>query len=349
MMKSRSFYCLWVFSVLFPYSMDLMSGNQIKESMLIDSFLQKQKKYLNGGTMELVSFYAQEAEDTHKGLIRNAILYKNPKARATVLVCHGFMCNKNDISFLRRYLFDRFHVMFFDFRAHGEKVDADQCCTFGKDEAYDVVGAVNYLKSRTDLHGLPRIAYGFSMGAVAAIQAQALDDTLFHAMILDCPYDKSENLIKQSLAKLKISFFGYTFDLPGRSLLEKYAFHPYVQSVLKTLLKSVANMDATGTNSFMYPLSPVDSIKQVTVPCFFIHCRNDEKVSIDSIKNVYSNAPGYKRLWITNGRRHFDSFLYNPDKYVYKVNRFITAVITGQWLKKQQAKIVADINDNRTL
>jgi esterase/lipase len=306
-------------------------------------YLDKQKKYLNGGILEPITFSSQKAYDTPgEKLMRNGLLYLNPKSQATVLICHGFMCDKFDIGFLRRTLFSDYNVMVFDFRAHGECVDEEQCCTFGRDEALDVKGAVDYLKTRTDLRTLPRIAYGFSMGAVAAIQAQAADTSLFKAMVLDCPFDSTKNVLKASIDKLNFNLFGYIIEFPGKKLLEKFAFNTYVQSFLKTLLKTVAQLDATATNTVIYPLNPVDSIKNISAPCFLIHCRNDEKVCVDAAWALFNNAQGYKRLWITNGRRHFDSVFYNPEKYVYKVNDFIKSVLNESLYKKNKAKIYSD-------
>jgi len=280
-------------------------------------------KYFDYGIMEEILFYAQHQSDSSRMIPRMGFLLTRPHALGTVLICHGFMCDKYDTAFIRT-MFPHYNVMTFDFRAHGEKIDNYQCCTFGRDEAYDVIAAVNYLKSRPDLQGLPRIVYGFSMGAVAAIQAQSSDATLFDLMVLDCPYDCSDNIIKKGLENFKINIFGYSFSLPGQSFLENYAYNPYVQSVLKVVLKTIAHMDATETNTYIYPIRPVESIKKITIPCFFIHCRNDEKVSVQAAKDIFENAAAsYKKLWITDGRRHFDSFFYNPEKYMYRVNRFI--------------------------
>jgi pimeloyl-ACP methyl ester carboxylesterase len=332
---------------LYAESIDMMA---IPGSSAMASY----KKYLNGASMEYVTFYTQHNERGLKAIVRSGILYKNPLARATILVCHGFMCNKFDVGFLRQILFPQFNVMMFDFRAHGENIEDDHCCTFGRDEAYDVLGAVAYIRSRKDIQHLPLIAYGFSMGAVAVIQAQGnfhavrnefnIPDKLFDAMILDCPYDTSENVLKRALENLKITILGYTFDLPGRSFLERYAFNSYVQSFLKMALRTVAHLDATQTNTYIYPVKPVDSIKNVNVPCFFIHCVHDEKVSVQAARNLYSSAAGYKRLWITQGRGHFDSFFYNPEKYVYKVQRFIDQLLFNQLKDKSiQEKIISDV------
>lgn len=319
------------------FSMD----QEMHEAM--SEFLTTQNKYIySEGSLERISFHSAKDSDSTETIMRDGFLLKRKNAKAIVFILNGFMCTKFDSAFLRAFLFPDFHVVTFDFRAHGENVDECQCCTFGRDEAHDVIAAVNYIKSRPDLKNLPRIAYGFSMGAVAAIEAQAANPDLFDMMILDCPYDRSKNVIKKGLENMQFSVCGYSFALPCRSFLEKYAFHPYIQSLLKTLLKTVASMDATTTNTYIYPVNPINSIKKITVPIQGIHCYNDEKVPVYAARNLFKNAAGYKRLWITAGRRHFDSFFYNPEKYAYKVKRFIKSVLDKSYLKKKQQKITED-------
>ena len=303
-------------------------------------------KTANGVVVEHVMLYPQEGHDSSKKIARNGVLVRNNDAKATILVCHGFMCDKYDVGMLRKiFKKKQFNVMTFDFRAHGQESNG-QYCTFGRDEALDVIAAAQFLRKHPDLEDKPLFAYGFSMGAVSAIEAQALESALFDAMILDCPFDSSEKVIKTGLEGLKGSIFGYEFDLPGKDLLQKYAFHPYVQALVKAVLKTVAQMDATGISTNFCPLYPAESVKKITVPLFFIHCKNDQKVSVDQVKRVYDGAAGYKRLWITNGRRHYDSFFYNPEKYTEQVRQFYNQVIDGDIDEMPQEMIVEDDEDD---
>ena len=309
-------------------------------------WLKQQEKYLSGARLEYVRFFALSGSESDRYIERKAVVLRRPYARAVVLICHGFMCDKLDALFLRT-IFDNCHVISFDFPAHGELVDDRQICTFGRNEAYTVIGAVDFIKSDQEFKDMPIIAYGFSMGAVASLRAQALsqidDKSLFAALILDCPYDRSDNVIKNALNKVKISIFGYTFSIPGISVLNSYIFSPYIQWFLKACLKTIANMDATQINTHIQPVSPEELIKNVTIPTFFIQCRNDDKIPLKAVKKVYKGAQGFKRLWITNGRRHFDSFFYNPEAYVYKINKFITSILSETFKKKLPAKIKEDV------
>lgn len=323
----------------------LQGGLGFKPSDLYGTILSKDESSIRGATVEYIALYPKKMEHSRERIMRKAVLVRPEGAKATVLISHGYMCTKEDIAFLRS-LFSDYNSMIFDMRAHGEDTDG-QYCTFGRDEAFDVMAAAKFLRNHPELKGQPLFVYGFSMGAVASIEAQAKDKTLFDGMILDCPFDATENIVKMGLDNLKFSFLGYEFSVPGKSFLQKYVFHPYVQSFVKTMLKAVAKMDTKSIKSFMYPLYPAESIKKVSVPLFFIHCKNDKKVTVAAVKRVYNNAASnYKKLWITNGRRHFDSYFYNPEAYKRRVNKFANKLVNGHLDKKNKNKILEDGEQN---
>ena len=317
------------------YSEDLI----IKESSSLHRSQGTHSKYARA-VIQPVTFYAQCSSMSNKMIARKGIIFKKPGARATVMLCHGFMCNKTDIRFLRM-LFQDYNVMIFDFRAHGEAKDG-QLCTFGHDELHDIIAAARLIKSDPELGKMPLIAYGFSMGAVSAINAQAYDTTLFDCAILDCPFDSTDAVLDRSIERLQMTVGGYTMGLPGRWLLKKYAYNYYVQSLLKFLLRTMANIDAGQVQTYMLPIDTVQAISKVTIPTLFIVCRNDEKAPPYAVRKVYEQAKGYKRLWITNGRFHCDSFFYNPEKYAHRVRRFLEKYLDGKFTIKAQEKIYQD-------
>jgi pimeloyl-ACP methyl ester carboxylesterase len=309
---------------------------------IVESFVPSSQ----GPVIEKVMLYSKLCSGSKKRLARSAMLTRYNNAEATILICHGFMCDRFDSGLLRA-LFPRgkFNFMTFDFRAHGDCAEG-QYCTLGRDEKYDVVAAARFLKEHRALAGKPVLVYGFSMGAVAAIEAQAKDGSLFDAMILDCPFESTENMLKRSLDNIKFSLFGYEFSLPGRSLLQRYAFHPYIQSLVKIVLKTIAQWDAKNIEVTAYPISPIESVKKISVPVFYILCKHDEKVSVDAIRSLYQGtASEYKQLWITNGRRHFDSYFYNPEEYTDRVRQFVLNHIKGMTKKSFKNEIIQDGND----
>ena len=330
-----------------------------------------------GGHEELITFFAREHADSDHMIARKALLIKRPGAQITALVFHGFMCDKYDVRFLSNALFGRalgylgqngdtgrlmiqdpdnmsesenmlrelrkapFNTLVIDFRAHGDAA-AGQCCSFGKNEMFDVIGAVDYVKSHPDLKNTVRVAYGFSMGAVASILAQAHDPTLFDMAIWDCPFDSTEKLLERMVDKLKISAFGYEIGVPGRSVLQKYVYNEYVQSILKFMLKTVAHLDTRCIDTCIMPINTVTAMKSIKIPVLIIGRKQDEKAPIEAVHRVYDAAQGYKSLWISNGRTHFDSYFFNPEKYIYIVRHFIQEVFDGSYKHQPQTHILED-------
>jgi hypothetical protein len=163
---------------------------------------------------------------------------------------------------------------------------------------------------------------------------------------LDCPFESTANVLKRSLDNMKFSLFGYEFPLPGRSLLQRYVFHPYIQSMLKIVLKTIAQWDPKHIEVTAYPISPMESVKKISVPVFYILCKHDEKVSIEAIKLLYQGtASEYKLLWITNGRRHFDSYFYNPELYTDRVRQFVVNHLKGITKKSSKTEIIQDSDE----
>ena len=130
-------------------------------------------------------------------LQRRGILVRRNHALGTVVICHGYLGCKKD-SLALKHLFPLYNVLVFDFRAHGDDRQG-QVSTIGRDEAFDVMAAVQIVKNDPVMSKKPIIGFGFSMGAVSAIQAQSIDDTLFDAMILDCPYDSTDDAMSRGL------------------------------------------------------------------------------------------------------------------------------------------------------
>ena len=291
--------------------------------------------------VEKVTIHAQKNRDGQEIIERKGLLYRNKNAKANIVMCHGFMCNKFDIGFVRALFGKEYNFLAYDFRAHGE-IAEDQVCTFGRDEALDVLAAAQFMKHHPNIGRLPLFAYGFSMGAVSIIEAQAKYPYLFKGLILDCPFDSVEKVLTRSINTLKFTFCGYQCYIPGRQLLHKYAFHPYVQATIKPLLKIAACLDRREIETFICEVKPEETIKEISVPCLFICCKNDEKVSKDAIKAVYNGAKGYKRLRLTNGRCHCDSFVYNPECYGKWLNSFMHAVLDGSFKRKPQQKIIEE-------
>ena len=303
------------------------------------------ERWRQRSTEEPVTFYSQFEDASNEHIARRGLLITRTDARATVLVMHGYTSSKIDMGILR-LLFSPYNLLLFDFRAHGEFIEG-QTSTLGCDEVYDVFAAVDFLRSHPGTKNLPLIAYGFSMGAVTAIEAQAHDPHLFSALVLDCPFDSTQALIKRGLdsffGKIHVPFLDITFDFPGRVFLEQHATDRFVQPFLLFLLRIFAGMDSSHVTTIPKQVNAVLSAHKINVPIFMIGCYADERVPVDAFVHIYQEFGGYKRLWITRGARHFGSLFNNPELYQQMVVNFIEKVLNDAINHEGVARVLIDI------
>lgn len=309
--------------------------------------LAKVKQQLAEIKHETVLFDVDQDQLSDKKFQRKGILVRRENAIGTILICHGYLGCKRDAIGLK-HLFPLYNVMVFDFRAHGELTDG-QLSTIGRDEALDVMGAAKFIKSDPAMQNKPVMVFGYSMGAVASIEAQSQDETLFDAMILDCPFDSTDNSMRRGLdEQMKISVFGKEMNLPGKELYLKNMYNEsgIAQFITSILFKQITNLDSKQVETKFVRVSPIDSIKKVTVPCLFIHCENDKKVPVAAVEGLYENKPGFKQLWITPGKKHFGSYNDHPEKYWYRVNKFLQTIATDKIDQVAQERIYDDRTTN---
>lgn len=330
------------------FLISLEPNNIIKEKIYVfnkEEWCQKQKKYfLKNSLFYPIIFKSKKKSDDNNELpiSRNGYVSINPQATANILLCHGFMTNKEDMSLLR-YFFQDYNVINFDFRAHGENI-SNQYCTLGHDEKYDVIGAVNYIKTDPNLKDLPIFVYGFSMGAVASILAVSENKNLFAGAIWDCPFESTKELSNLILDKLKLSFYGYNIDFPFKNIIKKYIYNYNAQFWIKLFFKFFSTMDGTKVNMIIKKISPLKALRNIRIPFFLIGCHNDDKVPVEAIKNMFyqHREDSFVRCWISPGRRHFDALFMSPEKYFGKIKKFIDEVLTGKVHNRVQKKIKID-------
>jgi pimeloyl-ACP methyl ester carboxylesterase len=299
----------------------------------ISSFKQDVEQFGNSVIqfkIEEVDFPVQKNKTSSETFIRKGLLITRPQALGTVIVCHGFTQSKQEAAFFRTF-FPHFNVFAFDFRAHGDLIEG-QYSTIGSEEIFDVKGAVDFVKNRPGLEGQPVIGFGFSMGAVSLIQAQAEYPDLFQSLILDSPFDSSTDCMSKSLDKmLTVNLFGQRYQIPGRTIIMKCLYSQKLQPAMRQIFRY-----ATGFRNFtktkFVPVHPVENATRITIPCFFITCEKDQKVPVGCVRRLYDTVhSNYKRLWITHGTRHCGSCINSPEFYAYRVNRFISDVLDKSW------------------
>jgi len=325
-----------------PSSIVVPLAIQADDPTHFDSYVKYLLSIKNGMSsikVEKVSFSVNKNGSSNQTFIRNGFLVTRPDALGTVIICHGYTQSKHE-SFFFRALFSHFNVLAFDFRAHGDLTD-NQHSTIGQDELHDVYGAVQFVKNSPIFLGKPVIGLGFSMGAVALLLAQAHYGNLFEMLILDTPFDSSNECMGRRIDEM----LSYKL-LPGKKLIKgaimKALYNPRLQAVAKPIFQWASGLDPNLVRTQFVPVIPIDMASKITVPCFFVSCECDTKVTVASVKRLYDAVRSpFKRLWITQGMRHCGSCLAQPELYFYKVNKFIKKCLNKQW--KNPSKII----DNR--
>ncbi len=305
--------------------------------------VEKMRLSLSDFTSQTIEFPVQKDRENTQTFIRKGILIIRPEALGTVVVCHGFTQSKHEAAFFRTF-FPHFNILAFDFRAHGDLTDG-QYSTIGNDEIYDVRGAVDFVKAHSDLQSKPIIGFGFSMGAVSLLQAQAEFSNLFDAMIMDSPFDSSSDCMATCIDKmLTVKLFGQRYRIPGRKVMMKCLYCERLQPVMRQVFRYAAGFKNLSAKTKFVPVLPIENAPKVTVPCLFITCENDQKVPVGCVRRLYNtvSAP-YKRLWITKGLRHCASCIECPELYVYRVNKFVKNALDHSWT--QAEKIHDDRNE----
>ena len=161
------------------------------------------------------------------GVMLSGWYFLVPQPRATVLLLHGFGGRpigdghggkSRVLSWIKFFVDEHCSVFAFDFRGQGDSSRAH--ITFGKNEIYDVQGAVAFLKS---IHAfsepdLPLVLAGVSFGgAVAILAAPKIREA--RAVVAISPYADVSLLIHDAI---KAKWFG---RIPGLSLVITAAFY----------------------------------------------------------------------------------------------------------------------------
>ena len=133
---------------------------------------------------EDIGFYSRKNDVFLKGW-----LIKAPDNKKTVIFAHGYGKNRlqDDVPLID--LVTELHkqginVVMFDMRNSGESQKA--LTTIGCNEAYDLLGAYDYILNRNDVNN-DVVLHGFSMGAVATILA-AEKEPRVKKIIADSPF-----------------------------------------------------------------------------------------------------------------------------------------------------------------
>lgn len=215
----------------------------------------------------------------------------------TILLLHGYSHSKTQLLPQAKLLHAQgYNLFLFDFRGSGES--GGDYITFGEEEQRDLVGAVDYLRSRNDIDADRLGIFGFSMGgSVALLKGGELPGV--RAIVVDSSYAEFTSLIKMSF----------------KEYLGKFPFFPLGNLVLY-LIK-------VRTGAYFANIKPFQNVHKLgSIPLLVIHGTADRTVPFWDALRVQGSATGPAELMVVQGAGHNDTFATGGDRYAKKVVGF---------------------------
>jgi Dipeptidyl aminopeptidases/acylaminoacyl-peptidases len=238
-------------------------------------------------------------------------LITNTTSTKTIIVCHGYGDSKfmvggrtpsdvkvDHLKLAKLFLDQGFNTLLFDFRGHGSYAGKTGV-TIGFNEQQDLLGAINFVKSRGigDAIGL----IGFSMGAATALSI--LNKTAnVNFVIADSPFSDLRDYLKSNM---KI----WT-GLPD---------FPFVPMIILNF-KLIYGVDYS-------TVSPLKSLNKSDIPILLIHGKRDTTIPhTESIamKKLFKNNKS--KLVMFDDSSHVGSYSMYGKRYEEILKNFLSSI-----------------------
>ncbi len=216
--------------------------------------------------------------------------------RPIVVLCHGIWTGRREcLPLALRFQAAGYNVLAFDFRAHG--LSDGRFTSVGHHETNDVLGAIEYVKTRAEVDPSRIGVIGFSMGAAASIQAAARTNDIA-ALVADSAYAEFLDAAR------------YSFRIVTR--VPQFPIAPMAVRWAKWLV----NVDAS-------QLRPVDVIARIAPrPILIAHGALDEIVPVQHAHRLFEAAGEPRELWIEPQAHHVGARDVDTQGYFTRVERF---------------------------
>ena len=223
----------------------------------------------------------------------------------TIILLHGFTDIRDKMLPHADFLHDAgYSTLLFDFRSRGES--EGDAVTLGYMERGDVLGAVDYLKSRDDVDGENLGVLGVSMGGATAIMAAAEIPEL-KAVVSESAFRNVDSAIATS--------FEHFIHLPA------FPFAPITVFIIEQRL---------GINTDQ--IVPEDVVESISPrPVFIIHGQKDKTIRPEDGEALYAAAQKPKEdLWLIPGAGHAEGAEIALQEYGQRVVDFFDRYLKPQ-------------------
>jgi pimeloyl-ACP methyl ester carboxylesterase len=237
-----------------------------------------------GLTYEPVAFSAADGMP-----LRGWFLPAHGPARGALIFLHGQAGSMDgDIRYAPACVARGYHVLMFDFRAHGRS--GGDWVSFGYYERLDVLAAIAFLRTR----GIEQVGlWGFSMGGAVALVSAPLTPAV-RAIVSDGGF-----------ARLETTVAGW--------LGEKGAPRP----VRLTLARAIILAAGLRLGCWLPAADPIRWVSRVApAGIFFMQGGSDPYVPLTDARRLFALAGEPKQIWVEPAAGHREIELHAPADYV---------------------------------
>jgi pimeloyl-ACP methyl ester carboxylesterase len=222
--------------------------------------------------------------------------------RAVVMV-HGLWTCRScefDVRFLQlaSHLHDSgYNLLMIDLRKHGES-QGDHV-TFGQNERWDVLAAVDWLEQR----GFTKIGVlGASLGAVSAVEAasEPQNGQEIRALVLDSP------------------FADFTQTLDNAFTMETH--------LPNQLLPGAMLMMRVWVGVDLYAIRPAQELPKIRAPIMLIYGLQDKYISAGQMEEMEKARPD-AQVWVVSDAGHTRIYNAHEEEYVARVSQFFDGTL----------------------
>lgn len=242
----------------------------------------------------------EEAEIVSKDGIRLRGIYiqGDKSLHRTMIFVHGITAGiPCSIKYIHMFTKRGWNVLMYDQRRHGSS--EGKYSTYGYYEKEDLDLWVQWVVKRNGENSILGL-HGESMGAATVLQYIPINKFVSF-VIADCSYSNLNELLRYRMKE--------DYHLPSFPLVN---------------LTSLRAMRKAGFS--FRDISPIDAVKNSSLPVLFIHGSADSFVPCYMSKDMHNVKKDSKRLYIAEGAEHACSFEVDRERYEKEVMDFIDEV-----------------------
>ena len=257
----------------------------------------KQPRAILKHEWEKYALWPQFVDFESSDRLRLTGVYIKGSREATIILLHGYGRSKEQLLPQANFLNKAgYNIFMFDFRASGES--EGRYITFGRKEVRDLVGAVKYLKKRSDVDMSKVGLLGFSMGGAVALMKSG-DLPEIKAIAVSSSYAQFKTVIW-------CNFQQYLRGIP---------FFPIGYFTLWIIKYR--------TGCYLPTIAPVKYVHKLKArPLMIMHSAHDNRVPIEDAMEFYRKAPWLKEFWLVRNANHDDVYTITKDQYEEKILAF---------------------------